>query len=382
MMRQSSDATSPFYAILEYPNDQPDGLPQPVIRVWYRTGFGLNAIQANKYYPTTYPEYMRVVRAGNTFAAGLSQDNVHWQILPGSQQNIVMPWSLQDGLATDSSITGTTGTATYNFANTVIGAVTPLPPVPSATPCPAAWNCQDVGAPSPVGDQALNGTTWTLQGTGPDIWNTFDQFHFVSQPMPADGTISAHVITQQNTSANAKAGLMLRQTLDWGSPYYGIFVTPGKGIAVQWRQTRNLRTQVVTIPGATPSYLQITRYTDPATSITYYSAFTSPDGMNWSVVLGSSMALPFSGTLPGRDGRRCQRTTRRQHGDDGRRQRHEQLSAAAHDLPARVDLHRHRQRHGARRPAGAERPVDDVGGWQRHLERLRSLSLRLPDAPG
>jgi hypothetical protein len=297
MMRQSADATAPFYSVLEYPNDLPNGLPQPVIRVWYRTTFGGNAIQANKYYPMTYPEYMRVVRVGNTFAAGLSQDNVHWQILPGSQTTIVMPWTVLDGLATDSSIAGTTGTATYNFANTVIGAVTPLPAVPTPTPCPAGWNCADVGAPSPVGDQALNGTTWTLQGTGPDITNTFDQFHFVWQPMPADGTVSAHVTTQQNTSANAKAGLMLRQTLDWGSPYYGVFVTPGKGIVVQWRQTSNLRTLTVPIPGAAPTYLQISRYTDPATSTTYYSAFTSTDGTTWSVVLGSTMALPLTGTL-------------------------------------------------------------------------------------
>ncbi len=297
MMRQSSDATAPFYAVLEYPNDLPDGLPQPVIRVWYRTGFGLAAIQANKYYPTNYPEYMRIVRTGNTFAAGLSQDNVHWQILPGSQQNVVMPWTVLDGLATDSSITGTTGTATYNFTNTTIGAVTPLPAVPTPTPCPATWNCQDVGAPSPVGDQTLTGTTWTVQGTGPDIWNPLDQFHYVWQPMPGDGTVSAHVVAQQNTSANAKAGLMLRQTLDWGSAYYGIFVTPGKGIVVQWRQTSNLRTQAVTVPGTAPVYLRVTRFTDPATSLTYYTAFTSTDGVTWNVVLGSSLALPFSGTL-------------------------------------------------------------------------------------
>jgi outer membrane protein assembly factor BamB len=297
MLRQSGDATSPFYAVEEYPNDLLENLPLPTVRIWYRTSFGGNAIQANLIYPTQYPQYLAIQRVGNLFSAAMSTDGVNYQLIPGSQASVVMPYTLMSGLATDSSV-ATTGTASYNFNSTAIGPPTiSFTPAATATPCPAGWSCQDVGAPSPVGDQALNNGTWTLKGVGPDIAGTLDTFHFVSQALPGDGTISAHFASQQATAPNAKAGLMFRQTFDNASRYYGIFITPSNGIVVQWRVTSNLRTSVLTLPGAAPQYLQLSRYTDPASSITYYTAFTSPDGVNWTPIVGSTVAIPMSGTI-------------------------------------------------------------------------------------
>jgi PQQ-like domain len=298
MVRQSPDATSPFYAITAYPNDLAENLPLPAIRIWYRTSFGGTAIQSNKIYPSVYPRYMRIQRVGNVFMTGLSADGVNFQLQPGTEQIVVMPNQLMGGLATNSGSNTVTGTATYNFAATTFGPPTPaMTPTPTNHPCPAGWACQGVGDPSPVGDQVLNGSTWTLQGVGPDITNTIDQFHYVWQSMAADGTLSAHFTAQANTSPNAKAGLMLRQTLDWSSPYYGIFVTPGKGISVQWRTTANLRTHQVNVAGTVPQYFQLSRFTDTATASTYYTALTSLDGVTWNPVLGSTVALPMTGAL-------------------------------------------------------------------------------------
>ena len=298
MMRQSPDATSPFYAVTAYPNDLAENLPKPTIRIWYRTSFGGTAIQSNKIYPSVYPRYMRIQRVGNVFMTGLSADGVNFQLQPGTEQIVVMPDQLMSGLATNSGSNTATGTATYNFSATTFGAPTPaMTPPPTNHACPAGWGCQGVGDPSPVGDQILNGTTWTLQGVGPDITNTLDQFHYVWQSLPGDGTISAHFTAQQNTSAYAKAGLMLRQTLDWASPYYGIFVTPGSGINIQWRTTSNLRTHQVNVAGTVPQYFQLSRFTDSGTSTTYYTALASPDGVTWNPIPGTTVALPMTGTL-------------------------------------------------------------------------------------
>src|SRR5207248_10997888 len=104
--------------------------------------------------------------------------------------------------------------------------------------CPSNWHCADIGNPALAGSQSQSGSTWTVQGTGYDIWNASDQFHFVWQSLAADGSASAHILSQTNTSTWAKAGVMLRQSTDPGSPYYVALVTPGNGIVVQYRTTQ------------------------------------------------------------------------------------------------------------------------------------------------
>src|SRR5881275_2432731 len=127
--------------------------------------------------------------------------------------------SVEDGLAVSSDNNSALSTVTYKTV--AIGAPGASPgPTSPATPCPNSWNCQDVGNPVLVGDQSLNGGTWTVKGAGGDIWNTSDQFHFVWQSLAADGSIAAHVLSQMNTDGWAKAGVMLRQSTDAASPYY------------------------------------------------------------------------------------------------------------------------------------------------------------------
>jgi hypothetical protein len=131
-----------------------------------------------------------------------------------------------------------------------------------------------------------------VTGFGSDVWGTADSFHFVSQPMAADGSISAQVVSQTNSSSWAKGGLMLRLTTDPGSPYYAIFATPGNGAAVQWRTAQGGSTSQVSTAGTVPLYLEIVR------SGTTYTAYTSPDGSTWTAVPGSTVTLAsLSGSL-------------------------------------------------------------------------------------
>ena len=143
------------------------------------------------------------------------------------------------------------GSATFdtvNFSNTA-------PPPPG---CVTGWTCQDIGAPLLSGSQSVAGSTWTIQGAGGDIWGTSDQFHFVSQALAADGSVRAHVTSQTNTNAWAKAGVMLRQSSDPGSAYYAAFVTPGNGIVVQYRTAQgNNAQQSASSTGIVPAYLMV-----------------------------------------------------------------------------------------------------------------------------
>ena len=160
------------------------------------------------------------------------------------------------------------------------------PPPPS---CPVGWTCSDIGGPLPTGHQTLTGSSWSVIGGGGDIWGTSDAFHLVDQTLAADGTVTAHVTGQTDTSVWAKAGVMLRSTTDPGSPYYAAFVTPANGVAVQWRTVQGGTSTQVTTPGTVPTYLRVARTT--AGGVVTYTAYTSTDGTTWTAVPGSTQTV-------------------------------------------------------------------------------------------
>jgi hypothetical protein len=81
--------------------------------------------------------------------------------------------------------------------------------------------------------------TYTVTGSGADIWGTADQFHFAFKTLTGAGTITARVNSVQNTNAWAKAGVMIRETLDAGSKHAFAAVTPDNGVAFQGRSDIN-----------------------------------------------------------------------------------------------------------------------------------------------
>ena len=81
--------------------------------------------------------------------------------------------------------------------------------------------------------------TFTMTASGADIWNVngveADEFHFAYKTLTGPGTIIAKVESVQNTNAWAKAGVMIRSTLDPESSHAFACVTPDNGVASQGR---------------------------------------------------------------------------------------------------------------------------------------------------
>jgi Tfp pilus assembly protein PilX len=160
--------------------------------------------------------------------------------------------------------------------------------------CPSPWTCADIGSPIPVGSQSYDpgSNTWTINAGGSDITGTADQFHFVWQTLAGDGSISAQVVSQTNSSANAKAGVMFRASTDPGSPNYAVLVSPGAGIKVQERSTQGGTTTKLANPsGSIPAYLKVTR------SGNTFAAYTSADGVTWTLIPGSTFTMSLGSTL-------------------------------------------------------------------------------------
>jgi hypothetical protein len=78
---------------------------------------------------------------------------------------------------------------------------------------------------------------YTMTASGVDIWGTVDEFRYAWKQSSGAGTISAQVLSVQNTDPWAKCGVMIRETLDPGSKFAAVYITPGNGCRFQGRLT-------------------------------------------------------------------------------------------------------------------------------------------------
>ena len=77
--------------------------------------------------------------------------------------------------------------------------------------------------------------TYTMTASGTDITGTADEFHYAFKTLTGPGSIIAKVESVSDTHAWAKAGVMIRETLEPGSKHALACVTPGSGVAFQGR---------------------------------------------------------------------------------------------------------------------------------------------------
>jgi hypothetical protein len=83
------------------------------------------------------------------------------------------------------------------------------------------------GNPASVGSFVEGPTgTNTMTGSGTDIWNQADEFHFAYKMLSGVGSIVARIESVEQTDVWAKAGVMIRETLDAGSKFAAVYITP------------------------------------------------------------------------------------------------------------------------------------------------------------
>ncbi len=137
---------------------------------------------------------------------------------------------------------------------------------------------RDIGNPAAAGSYSMSGETHIVRGDGVDIWDTADSFHYAYVPLRGDGELGVHVLFMNGTHAWAKAGVMVRETLDPGAAHAMEVVTPNNGVAFQRRTTTNGAS--TTDGGNTfkaPYWVRIVRRGKTLSG--YYSA----DGVNWTL---------------------------------------------------------------------------------------------------
>jgi len=150
----------------------------------------------------------------------------------------------------------------------------------------------DIGNPGADGSFSRDSGVYTVKGDGEDIWGPADSFHYVYAPLSGDGYVTARVVSIQYTNEWAKAGVMIRETLEPGSKHAMLVVTPNGRRSYQWRATTNDNMgHLSSDPGAValPFWVKMERTGNTLTG--YYAADSGGSPGAWQEQTSQSITM-------------------------------------------------------------------------------------------
>ena len=133
----------------------------------------------------------------------------------------------------------------------------------------------------------------TLSGGGADIWSSADEFRFAFKQINGNGAIIAKVESIDETDPWAKAGVMIRETLEPGSRFMAVYATPGQGVRFQARLVASGEATSDTTIGPPPEQvaLKIPVWIKIERTGNSFSCFYSTDGAKWTTMAWSPQTL-------------------------------------------------------------------------------------------
>jgi hypothetical protein len=167
-------------------------------------------------------------------------------------------------------------------ANTQLSSITISP----VTTLPLPWQAFDVGTPVMTGGTTVSNGLYTVSGAG-NLSGSADNFRFLYQSLTGDGEVRAQLNSLQNTSTNARAGVIIRETLTSGSRYAFMGLSPDGTFRSQARSsTAGTTTALASGSGAlTNTWVRLVRSGDTLTG------YKSSDGANWTSVVTNSVVM-------------------------------------------------------------------------------------------
>lgn len=232
----------------------------------------------------SFPVWLRLVYDGQTVTGSISQDGSTWSSVGST--NLV--GGLYIGLAVTSHDPAVLNQAVFDN----VGGSATL----NGGTLPSGWTQQNVGTTGLVGTASYSNGTFTVGGAGADIWGTFDSFNYVydiavSPPNASglDGTeMTAHVTSIENTDTFAKAGIMIRESLDPGSANVILDVKPGGDVEFMARLSSGAQMTFFAGGSLPPTSAWLRLVLTPGVATGYISS----DGVNWSKVGAIPITFP------------------------------------------------------------------------------------------
>jgi hypothetical protein len=230
-----------------------------------------------------FPVFLRLTYDGQMVTGSISADGVTWNGVGSAS----LSGGLYGGMAVTSHDLSVLNQALFDnvqLTSTLTGGI------------PNGWAQRDLGSTGLTGTASYANGTFTVSGAGADIWGTSDSFTYlydVANSLPNEsglnGTeITTRVTSIQNTDPYAKAGVMMRASLDPTASNVVLDVKPDGQVEFMARTSPGAPTMFIA-GGALPptsAWLRLTLLAGVAT------AYISSDGVNWSKVVEIAMSLP------------------------------------------------------------------------------------------
>jgi hypothetical protein len=238
------------------------------------------------------PVWLELAVSGATISGYVSSDGLDWTLVGTAEPDFAGmnagDGRISSGLVVTSHDPSVLNTSTFDnvaFIRNFNG-------------LPDPWRNGDVGDTGAAGSTSWAAGTFTLKGSGADIWGTTDAFQFLFQGLggccsvtgeyPLEHVeVSARVTSVQNTDAFAKAGVMLRTSstksfpaeFDPSAADVILDVRPTGDVEFMTRSSKGAETTYVSGTTATlPVWLKLTRVDDLVTG------YVSSDGDDWTAV--------------------------------------------------------------------------------------------------
>lgn len=152
---------------------------------------------------------------------------------------------------------------------------------------PLPWQHKDIGVTAAAGNAGVRGQTFIVTGSGSDVWGNADEFHFVYQAIRGNLEIYTRVSSMTVTDPWAKAGVMIRNTLNANSIHAMIVMSAANGLAFQRRtSTGGSSSHSAGTNTTVPYWVKLTRSGNRIT------AYESETGMNWTQVGMVTLSMP------------------------------------------------------------------------------------------
>ena len=150
------------------------------------------------------------------------------------------------------------------------------------------WLSADIGIPTIKGNSKISNGEIVLNGSGDDIWNNSDNFHFAYQILEGDCEIITRIKSMDNTNEWAKGGIMIRESLTGPSKNVYICLSKSNGSNFQYRIRSGESTASNNINEGIgePYWFKLTRKGN------LFTGYCSVDGKNWAEVGKTEMDMP------------------------------------------------------------------------------------------
>lgn len=251
MLRNSTAASSAHVMV--------DITPTSGAQFQYRLTDGANVTASTPLTPRAAPVWLRLYKTGTVVSGWVSNDYLTWnQIAPAIN---VPGLSAYVGLAATSHSTTASTTAVFDRFSWVS----------------AEDALTDANIGLLTGTRVLSAGNRVITVAGSDIFGTSDQFFFTFKQVENGSDVWTKVNSITNTNAFAKAGVMMRASIDPNAAHVMVHVTPTSGVQFQYRTSAGA-TAVSSTPiagKAAPIWLWLNRAGNVFTG--YYSL----DNVNW-----------------------------------------------------------------------------------------------------